>query len=76
VLSWFLLLSVLSAAGEAADAPMSVIRFSPTGPEGVGMKGDEKSREHVYYTSAQDDQVQGIWGLPTPGPHKPIPFMY
>ena len=54
----FVLLSVLAGA----DAPSSVIRFSPQGPAGVGLKGDEKSREHVYYTSAQDDQVQaGVW---------------
>jgi len=81
VLSWFLLLSVLSAAGETADAPMSVIRFSPTGPDGVGMKGDEKSREHVYYASAQDDQVQaGVWEAApyTSGPRrtKYSEFMY
>ena len=71
--SWLLLLSVLGAAAETADAPMSILRFSPSGPEEVGMKGDEKSREHVYYTSAQDDQVQaGVWEAApyTTGPHK------
>jgi uncharacterized cupin superfamily protein len=73
----FVLLAVLAAA----DAPTSVIRFSPGGPAGVGLKGDEKSREHVYYTSAQDDQVQaGVWEAApyTSGPHKAeySEFMY
>lgn len=77
----FLLLSVLSGAAEAADTPMSIIRLSPTGPAGVGLSGDEKSREHVYYTSAEDDQVQaGVWEAPpyTSGPHntKYSEFMY
>ena len=73
----FVLLSVLAAA----DAPPSVIRFSPGGPAGVGLKGDEKSREHVYYTSAQDDKVQaGVWEAApyTSGPHTATysEFMY
>ena len=74
MLGALLLLTVLSSAGEAADAPLSIIRFSPTGPPGAGLTGDEKSREHVYYTSAEDGQVQaGVWEAPpsTSGPHKP-----
>lgn len=74
----FVLLSMLAGT---ADSPGAVIRFSPTGPAGVGLKGDEKSREHVYYTSAQDDQVQaGVWEAApyTSGPHKAAysEFMY
>jgi uncharacterized cupin superfamily protein len=72
VLESFLLLSALAGAVEA-DASPSIVRFSPTGPPGVGMTGDEKSREHVYYTSAQDSGVQaGVWEAPpsTSGPHK------
>jgi len=73
-----LLLSVLSAA---ADTGTSILRLSPTGPAGVGMTGDEKSKEHVYYTSAEDDQVQaGVWEAPpyTSGPHEAgySEFMY
>lgn len=65
----FLLLSVLAGADNAP----AIIRFSPSGPAGVGLKGDEKSREHVYYTSAQDKDVQaGVWEAEpyTSGPHK------
>jgi hypothetical protein len=65
----FLLMSVLAGADNAP----SIIRFSPSGPLGVGLRGDEKSREHVYYTSAQDQDVQaGVWEAEpyTSGPHQ------
>ncbi|HEY7818450.1 MAG TPA: cupin domain-containing protein [Vicinamibacteria bacterium] len=76
-MGWLVLLGALAGV----DAPTSIIRFSPQGPPGVGLKGDEKSREHVYYTSAQDDQVQaGVWEAApnTFGPHKAAysEFMY
>ncbi len=74
----FVLLSMLAGR---ADSPATVIRFSPTGPAGVGLKGEGKSREHVYYTSAQDGQVQaGVWEAApyTFGPHTATysEFMY
>jgi uncharacterized cupin superfamily protein len=68
-----LLLSVLAGA----DNPLAVIRFDPA----VDLKGDEKSSEHVYYTSASDKEVQaGVWEAApyTSGPHKTTysEFMY
>jgi uncharacterized cupin superfamily protein len=66
-----LLPSVLSGP---ADTPDSILRFHAEGPPGVGLSGDEKSREHVYYQSSDDPKVQaGVWeaAASTSGPHRP-----
>ena len=39
---------MIPPADAAAETYESFIRLHPHGPPGVGMKGDEKEKEHVY----------------------------
>ena len=46
----------------AADDYKTFIRLHPMGPPGVGMKGDETEKEHVYHSSAANELISaGVW---------------
>ena len=66
---------MIPAADAAAETYESFIRLDPSGPPGVGMKGDEKKKEHVYYTSPTNELISaGVWEAVTTkssGPEKP-----
>jgi len=59
LVAFFLMIPPDDAAAETYE---SFIRLHPHGPPGVGMKGDEKEKEHVYYTSPTNDVISaGVW---------------
>ena len=59
------ILVVLATLALGATMPaedLKIIRFSPDGPPGVGMAGDDDERMHVYYRSERDDRItSGVW---------------
>jgi uncharacterized cupin superfamily protein len=72
---------MIPPADAAAETYESFIRLHPHGPPGVGMKGDEKEKEHVYYTSPTNEVISaGVWEAAphTAGPKtlKYSEFMY
>jgi len=59
LVAFFLMILPDDAAAETYE---SFIRLHPHGPPGVGMKGDEKEKEHVYYTSPTNEVISaGVW---------------
>ena len=41
---------------------LKIIRFSPDGPPGVGMAGDDDERMHTYYRGVRSDRItSGVW---------------
>ena len=59
LVAFFLMIPPDDAAAETYE---SFIRLHPHGPPGVGMKGDEKEKEHVYYTSPTNEVISaGVW---------------
>lgn len=63
---------MIPPADALAETYESFIRLHPQGPPGVGMKGDEKAKEHVYYTSPTNEVISaGAWeGAPRTGSPK------
>ena len=50
------------APAEVEGSRLRLIRFSPDGPEGIGLRGDGPEREHVYYRKAGSEWVSaGVW---------------
>ncbi len=58
----------------AAETYKTFIRLHPTGPPGVGMKGNEKEQEHVYHSVVENPMISaGVWQAKpyTEGPTTP-----
>ena len=55
-------LAVGATMPEGDAGKTNIIRFSPDGPPGVGLEGDDNERMHVYYTSERDKRItSGVW---------------
>jgi uncharacterized cupin superfamily protein len=53
---------VVPDTAAVAETHESFIRLHPQGPPGVGMKGDDKEKEHVYYASPANGLISaGVW---------------
>lgn len=59
------ILVVLATLALGATMPaedLKIIRFSPDGPPGVGMAGDDDERMHTYYRGVRSDRItSGVW---------------
>ena len=59
------ILVVLATLALGATIPaedLNIIRFSPDGPPGVGMAGDDDERMHTYYRGERNDGISsGVW---------------
>ena len=60
--SILVILATLALGATMPAEDLNIIRFSPDGPPGVGMQGDDDERMHVYYEGVRSDRItSGVW---------------
>src|SRR4029450_8531091 len=66
VLMVALLLAATEMSGLAQPGP-KILRFEPSGPGGIGLKGNDRDSSKIYYyykSKADDRGAAGIWSSP------------